>query len=247
HAFVVVPPRHRRAGIGRALVAHCADEASRAGRSLLLAEIRDTTAGAAFARALGAEPGPSDLRLVLDVDAGLAPRLADLRRQAERKASGYSLVSWCGDAPADHPDQVAAVLAAIADAPRPAAMAAEAWDGARVVADDARHRAQGLVVHTVAARHDDSGRLAALTQVCVDPQVAGWAFQLITAVERPHRGHNLGLLVKVAMHASLTRPPAQLRRIMTTNGGTNQHMLAVNQELGYRTTDTFTAWELPLH
>ena len=49
------------------------------------------------------------------------------------------------------------------------------------------------------ARHDASGELAALSEVIVEPADPGWGHQAITAVTRKHRGHRLGLLVKVAM------------------------------------------------
>ena len=46
--------------------------------------------------------------------------------------------------------------------------------------------------YTVAARHDGSGELEALTEISVDPADPGWGHQLFTAVTRKHRGHRLG-------------------------------------------------------
>jgi hypothetical protein len=37
-----------------------------------------------------------------------------------------------------------------------------------------------------------------------------------------------------------------VRRIVTTNAELNQHMIAVNEQLGYRVTGRFLTWELDL-
>ena len=87
--------------------------------------------------------------------------------------------------------------------------------------------------YSLAARHDASGDLAALTQMAVDPADPGWGHQLITAVISKHRGHRLGLLVKTAMLELLASTEPQLERISTWNAETNRHMIAVNQVIGY--------------
>ena len=50
----------------------------------------------------------------------------------------------------------------------------------------------------MAARHDATGELAALTEIAVDPADPGWGIRC-HGVTRQHRGHRLGLLVKIAM------------------------------------------------
>jgi hypothetical protein len=82
--------------------------------------------------------------------------------------------------------------------------------------------------------HDASGEMAALTQVEVDPDIDGWAFQDVTAVTRPHRGHRLGLLTKAALAEWLVSAEPGLERIATTNAEVNSYMIAVNEALGYR-------------
>jgi hypothetical protein len=64
--------------------------------------------------------------------------------------------------------------------------------------------AHGLHLYSVAARHSATGELAALTQVTTDPSTPGWGLQEITAVLPEHRGHRLGLLIKIAMLELLT-------------------------------------------
>ncbi len=241
---VLVDPAHRRAGVGSALVRHAAERASRAGRSLLSADALADSPGSAFARAWGARPEIADVRRVLDVRALRPGELTRLRSRAEGAAAGYALVSWEGPSPDDQLPAVAALNAATADMPRMADTQAQRWDTERVRMDEQRMMAQGLRHYTVAAR-SQAGELAGLTQLSVDPSVPGWGFQEFTVVARPHRGHRLGLLVKVAMLELLADREPQVTRIITGNADSNEHMIAINAELGFTVLDRWEGWTLP--
>jgi hypothetical protein len=102
----------------------------------------------------------------------------------------------------------------------------------------------GVRAHVVAARAPGTGDLAALTQVCVDPAMPEWGFQELTAVARPHRGHRLGLLLKLAMLDLLAAREPQVTRIVTMNADGNQHMIAINEQLGFRVLSRWPSWEL---
>ena len=91
--------------------------------------------------------------------------------------------------------------------------------------------------------HDATGEMAALTQLIVDPAVADWAFQEMTAVIRTHRGHRLGILVKAAMLAQLIELEPQVRRVITFNALANEHMIAVNKRLGFQVIDYFQHYQ----
>jgi RimJ/RimL family protein N-acetyltransferase len=139
---------------------------------------------------------------------------------------------------------VCSLQTAMEDAPREDSVEPERWDPARVRAAEARATAEGGRWYEVAAMHDASGEMAALTQVNIDPDIDGWARQDITAVTRPHRGHRLGLHVKVAMLDWLAEVEPQVRHIMTFNAVANEHMVAVNADLGHRISDYFQSFEL---
>ena len=87
--------------------------------------------------------------------------------------------------------------------------------------------------------------LAALTQLAVDPAEPAWGDQELTAVARPHRGHRLGLLTKVAMLELIAAREPRLAFIQTWNGETNAHMVAINETLGFRVTGRVNDWLLP--
>jgi GNAT superfamily N-acetyltransferase len=240
--FVVVAPSRRRRGIGTALLAHMAGQSAQSGRRLLMSGTRVGAPASAFAAATGAAAGMLDVRRKLNVDAGLRARLAGLRASAEPHAAGYSLRSWQGPSPEELVDGMCALNMAMGDAPHDANFESLSWDAARLRRSEERISAQGSRWYSVAAL--TSGRdVAAITQVSVDPAIPDWGWQEITAVTRPHRGHRLGLLVKVAMMELLAEHEPGLRHIVTFNAEQNDHMIKVNEQLGYQVTDYFRSWE----
>ncbi len=240
---LVVHPAQRRRGIGRALLKHAATRAAEHGRSVLTAPTRLGGDGEAFARAAGAGQGLVDVQRVMDIRATGDDELARLRASAEEKASDYSLVSWTGLVPEEFIEQAAGLFAALNDAPHDPETAPAVWDAERV-----RERVNdlrplyGLRIYSIAARHDATGELAALTEVAVDPADPGWGHQMLTGVTRAHRGHRLGLLVKVAMAEWLQTAEPELERIDTWNAQSNEYMIAVNEALGYTVLGRPASW-----
>jgi GNAT superfamily N-acetyltransferase len=231
---ILVHPAHRGRGIGRALLRHAAERADAAGRVVIGGEVRDGLPGDAFAAWAGATSGVAETVRVLDLRAAPAGNVAELRAAAERAAAGYSLVSWTGPTPEEYLDSMAALANAFGDAPRDTGVEAESWDRRRI-----RERAEAVIEilgvrqYTVAAVHEASGKLAAMTMLNVDPENPAWGHQGLTAVTRAHRGHRLGLLVKSAMLGWLAVIEPQLERIETGNAADNEHMIAVNDALGF--------------
>jgi GNAT superfamily N-acetyltransferase len=236
----------RRAGIGGELLQHCIDRARQAGRTQLRAHVRDGSPGAAFAAAKGARGGIDQVFRAMDIDADLPDRLAALRRDALPHAADYEFLSWEGATPEQYIDEVVRVHAAMADAPRDEGVEAWTWDADQVRTVDKTIADQGLSQYTAAARHRDSGQFAALTQIAGDPTLPDWGLQQVTAVVPAHRGHRLGLLVKIAMLDFLAEKRPTTRRILTGNAGLNAHMIAINEQLGYYISDVYRSWELDI-
>ena len=191
------------------------------------------TAGAAFAARVGATAGLVDARRVLSLGKIPAGHIASLREQAARAAAGYSLVSWDGRTPDQYLAGFAEVLNAANDMPHDPGQEEEVWDADRFREyDEAAGAARQARVHgRRAARRErrDGGDHRPRGR----PGVPTWGYQLLTAVTRPHRGHRLGLLVKTAMLDWLAEAEPQLERIMTGNAAVNEHMIAINEQLGY--------------
>jgi GNAT superfamily N-acetyltransferase len=234
----------RRTGTGTALLSQCAAVARAAGRTRLAASAFDGTPGAAFARAKGATSGHADILRTLSITAGTPDRLAALRPAAEQAASGYELLSWRGLPPEEHLSQLAVVLQSMEDAPANEGVEPTVWDADRVREVEENQAAFGLDALTVVARHVDSGDLAAYTQLVLAPSMPEWAAQEATVVLPRHRGHRLGLLVKIEMMDVLARQAPEVRYVITGNAGQNEYMIAINEQLGYKISSITRTWDL---
>jgi GNAT superfamily N-acetyltransferase len=234
----------RRNGTGTALLSKCAAIARAAGRTRLAASAFDDTPGAAFAKAKGAASGHADILRTLTITAATPDRLAALRPAAEQAAAGYELLSWRGVPPEEQLSQLAVVLQSMEDAPMNEGEEPTAWDADRVREVAENEAASGLDAFTVVARHVASGDLAAYTQLVPAPGMPEWAAQQNTVVLPQHRGHRLGLLVKIAMMDLLARQAPEVRHVITGNAGQNNHMIAINEQLGYKISSITRTWEL---
>jgi GNAT superfamily N-acetyltransferase len=246
NCVTIVDPPRRREGFGTKIIAHCGEQARRAGRSRLISYAREGTPGAAFAAALGARAGIEEVDRVLELDAALRARIPDLRAIAERRATGYSLVSWTGPTPDEYVDDVVRLQAAMADAPRDEGMEPDVWDAERLRHGEQTALEYGITNYAIAARHDATGRLAAFTEVITEADTPDWGFQQLTAVLAEHRGHRLGLLIKITMIDLLAEYDPKVRHIQTGNAGANAHMIAINEQLGFTVLAIHRSWELDL-
>jgi RimJ/RimL family protein N-acetyltransferase len=98
---------------------------------------------------------------------------------------------------------------------------------------DTPSRAMGQRSYAIAAVRDATGEMAAMTEFFVAPDDPRWGHQGLTAVTRPHRGHRLGLLLKTTMLEWLAEAEPGIERIDTGNAAANDHMIAVNDALGF--------------
>jgi hypothetical protein len=114
----VVHPAARRRGFGRALLRHEAERAAANDRSVLSGVVVTGSAGAALAQAFGATLELDEVRRVQYLDTIASGLVGALGQQAERAASGYSLVNWTGVVPEQFLGPLANVIQAFEDAPR---------------------------------------------------------------------------------------------------------------------------------
>ena len=248
-AFVrlMVHPARRRHGIGAALLRHAAGRSAASGRTFISGEIQEGSPGEAFALRAGAALGITEVRRIQDLAKVPPGAVTRLRETAAGAASGYSLARWTGITPEERIDEMTALQEALNDSPRDAAVEPNAWTPERVRGRmNTRIARSPMRRYSLAALHDATGEMAALTVVTVDPDVPGWGHQQITAVTRQHRGHRLGLLVKAAMLDWLAETEPRLERIETWNAGSNQYMIAINEALGYAASGEFRSAELPV-
>lgn len=268
-AVIEVLPAFRRRGIGSALLAGVEQMARDDGRTILqgyqlvaagfgeVNALRSPTGfgslplddpGTAFALARGYAVGQVDRvsRLALPID---RRQLSDRVDDAVAASGGdYVPVLWEGATPTEWLDDIAVFAQRIAvDAPSGGLdITEEVWDGERVRAEDERESASPRIRLTAAALHLPTGKLAGYSQLSLPPHPDRAVEQGNTFVLPEHRGHRLGMFVKLVNLAALERDHPGYPAVVTYNAEENRHMLSVNEALGFVAIGYEGAWRKEL-
>jgi GNAT superfamily N-acetyltransferase len=250
--MVMVHPDHRRRHVGSALVERMAAVGRAQGRRVLnsLVDVpvaaAPTHPSAAFARQVGflATLSGNSRYLALPLDAG---RLDELRAtvRGARNAADYRTFAFPTPWPEAYlEDQCELYRRMSTDEPAgDGGKEEEVWDRARVVESDELLAARGVWKLAAVAEHIPSGRLVAVSELLVDPDVPAEAWQLETLVLPAHRGSRLGLAVKLANLDALAGAAPAVRRITTGNAAVNDPMIAVNDMMGFSVAGAGHFWQ----
>ena len=92
----------------------------------------------------------------------------------------------------------------------------------------------------------DAGEGVGFTEIQFDPRSPHLIWQGGTGVVGSHRGHKLGLWMKAVMLERILRERPEAKYIRTGNANVNEHMLAINTQLGFRHAWSNTLWQLPV-
>lgn len=235
---VLVHPRHRRQGIGTALLRELLAVLTAEDRPVLLAESEAGPAGDGFAAALGlkfVQASRMSLLRMADVD------WADVTALAAADHPGYRLEAYVDRVPDELLDGYARAKTAMNDAPVDDADFGDVAYSAEVLrAEWERGRGLGQP-RVVFAVHSGTGDIAAFTEVQVEEGPR--AHQEDTAVVPAHRGSGLGLWVKAHMLVRLRAERPEVAELLTGNASSNRHMLAVNDRLGFRLWSEINGWQ----
>lgn len=251
-----VHPAHRRHGVGRALHEYALGLLRNLGRkrvtgnseSPLAGETDGPAPGTGFATAMGATDALAEVRRRLDITTIDWAALDELLASARDRADGYSVVRWLGRTPEEYVDDVAYLDGRLLeDAPiGDLECEPEQVDANRIRGVEAGWAARGRRIVSAGMRHEASGRLVAFTVLDLDGSTPWHAFQQITLVDPEHRGHRLGTIIKIEnLRAALAYEPA-LRMVDTFNAGTNEHMISINEAMGFRPVDLWHNWQLTI-
>jgi GNAT superfamily N-acetyltransferase len=200
---------------------------------------------ARFATAAGFRCVLPDVQRRLDlraIDAGVHERmLADAWAHAE----GYSLVQWTGTTPEGLVDDTSVLESRMSTDPPldDLKWEPEPADPERLRQRDAMLVGRGQVRYVTAARHDASGLLVGFTSLvrnATDP-VGGHQWETIVLPE--HRGHRLGVLLKLENLRYVRQHEPDMRTVDTWNAASNTHMVAVNEAVGFRPVRLWGEWE----
>jgi GNAT superfamily N-acetyltransferase len=171
------------------------------------------------------------------------------RRYTEALAKAgdaYEIRQWIGPVPEDLVDTMCRMEAMImAEVPmgdievEPEVMTPEKLRGKEAV-----YAAEGRTwLHSVAVERA-TGEVRAWTEIALDEGDEVNGMQGITIVDPAHRGHRLGLLLKLANLRMLRKHSPSTKWIWTDNADVNAPMIAINELMGYETVDANAEYQL---
>jgi len=243
---VSVLPDHRRQGVGTALLAEYIAFARSEGRTRFIGGTTGSVpAGAAFAEAMGAESKSAQHMNHLptaEVDRPLMQRWVD---EGPARAPDYELMMWDGAIPEQYLADFVDLAAVMNDAPRDAMELNDFTLTAEQLREqESQMEAVGYEHWTVVARRVSDGALAGFHDVMWSPHDPGSIYVGSTGVRREHRGHALGRWLKAAVTLRVLDERPDCTDIRTANADSNDAMLGINKQMGYRPLIASTAWEI---
>lgn len=240
---LVVHPAHRGRGHGTALLEHLHGVARDEARTELVLLTRTgveggprfSDTGAAFLERRGFTVALNEICRSLtlaETDPEVEQRLWD---EAVAAADGYELVSWTGRCPEEYLEGLGRIDSQIfAEIPlgdvdlRPRTVdtqfirtredVADALGNAMIRTIAVPKGTKEVVANTLIYAHEGHEHLD----------------QAITIVDPAHRGHRLGLLVKLANLRQVREHHGHATHLWTGNADSNANMVAINDLLGYR-------------
>lgn len=166
-----------------------------------------------------------------------------------RSGPEYALHYWVGSPPARWVPGMAHLMTRMStDAPSAGLEEPEdVWTAERFVeADELQERMNPRTRVWAAVEHLPTGELVGYTHLAVPLQQQRVVSQYATLVLREHRGHALGMLLKVANLAHLERVTPGHPSVITFNAEENRHMLSVNEAVGFEAIAAESAWRKDL-
>ena len=240
-AFAWTRPDRTREGIGRRVVSELELIAAGDGRTTIQSEAYLPPGGSAgaehFATAMGYAVASresikeltltdfTDRRDALAVEAGAA--------------RDFRILTFDTVCPDEHLESFGRLLGMLMDEVPLGELdlGASDWSPERIRAAEQRLLDIGRHSHTALAIAPD-GAVAGVSDVRMDDDDPVHGQVGITIVDPAHRGHRLGLALKLATHDLAVATYPELVVLDTSNAEVNTSMNAVNAALGYRTIET---------
>jgi GNAT superfamily N-acetyltransferase len=245
---IVVHPAHRQRGYGGLLLEQLMSLAAESGCARLLTEMPMDGSGAPWARARGARPVSETMHRRLDLASIDSAAHDALLAEARAYSADYTVLQWTSPVPEEHLAGCAVLEGRMStDIPLDDLQ----WEPESYDADRMRRRnemiaGRGMRLYTSVARHDATGELVGSTTLTRLATLPDDIDQWETIVLEEHRGHRLGMLLKIENLRFAQREMPALRFVHTINSDSNAPMLRVNIALGFLPVRAWAEWELAL-
>ena len=243
-ANVEVIASRRRQGLAQDLLRPLLQQAKDAARTLLVGEtISNVASGEAFMNRLGAKKGIAMHTNQLDLQDLDHVLMASWREAADTQ--NYELTVWKDRTPDEYLDAYARLKDVMNTAPFDE-LELEAFKitPELIREEEASLKARGQRKWVVASRHRSSGDLAGYTETYWSPSNPRVLNQGDTGVVAQHRGNRLGRWLKAAMLGEVLKDKPELQFIRTGNADSNDAMLKINHDMGFKPYKAVTVWQL---
>jgi GNAT superfamily N-acetyltransferase len=246
--FIWVAASRRRQGIGGALLEHLVSTSVTGGRTTMLAsswlprDAPDEHPYRLFARKHGFAPANTEIRRTLELPVP-NDRLRAMAAEARAHHPDYRIRTYVDDVPSELLASYCHLRNQVAlDAPTgDVELEARALTPEIVLQRQAIAKEQGRTTY-LAFAVDPGGEAVAYTSL-VAPGQDVYVYQSGTLVRRDHRGHRLGLAVKVANLISLQQHSSGRRFVNTENADDNGLMVQINEKLGFRPVEVLVDFQ----
>lgn len=240
-------PAARRQGLGTRLLAELVRLANAEGKTRLIAYTIEGRPGPEFAEAVGATTKQANHMNHLPLAEVDRPMLERWVAEAADRAADYELIGWDGPVPAEHMAKWLALVLVMNSAPRDDLQLNDFTVTEQDIRDSEKMMAAvGYENWVLVAQHRETGAWAGFHDVTHNPEEPQYAYVGATGVVPEHRGHALGKWLKAAMTLRVLDEKPAVTNIRTGNADSNDAMLGINKEMGYRPLIGQSAWELPV-
>jgi len=239
---LVVHPKARRAGLGRELLGAAVRRAFGEGFRSMGVEVVGGTPAVDFYERYGFRCAFVEIRNVLKMSTVDWTRLGEM---AGGVGSGYHVEFHAGGPPDDMYEAYAEAKEIVRDSydVGDLELRPSSYDPDRLRASLSTLHARGLRPYIVVGVHEQTGKVAGLTEVVVPAQRPTRADQYDTVVVPEHRGYGLGRAIKARMLFELRTAEPCITEVQTWNAVENEPMLKVNSELGFQPDRQWSEYE----
>jgi GNAT superfamily N-acetyltransferase len=227
---VLTHPGARRKGLGRALLTTAARRAYEDGVASIGVEAIGGTPAVKFWESLGFRCAYVEMRSILELSSTQRPVLEAM---AATVPAGYRVEYHPGGLPDSLLESYAAAKASRGES-GDLELRPSSYDAHRLADSLATLNRRGMKPYLVLAVHEQSGEVAALTELVMPIQRPTRADQYDTIVVPVHQGLGLERAIKARMLLEIRHAEPKLAEVQTWNALENDPMADVNAELGFR-------------